>query len=122
MRKWLLGIVVGLCALQGAMAVSIGEYRRQRDSVNVAAFKLTRTYLTGVVAGYIWANAHAAEKKAPLLFCQPPPITADLDVPRLMDEEIGQINVTDDYPAELVLLEALIRAYPCDSLPDSNLH
>lgn len=120
MKKTLAGLL--LCfAVQQADALSIGEYSRQRDSSNTAGFKLTRIYLTGVVAGYIWANSTNAAKKVPLLFCQPPPLTVEFDIPKLLDEEIGQINVTDDYPAELVLLQALVRAYPCDSAPDSNL-
>jgi hypothetical protein len=121
MKKLLICLTL-LYGVQDASALTISEYQRQRDSVNTAAFKLTRIYLTGVVAGYIWANSSNVAKKVPPLFCQPPPVTADVDVARLLDEEIGQINVTDDYPLELILLEALIRAYPCDSLPDTNLH
>jgi hypothetical protein len=121
MRKRLAGLLL-LLVVQGAYPLSIGEYERQRDSANTAGFKYTRTYLTGVAAGYIWANASNSAKKVPPLFCQPPPVNAEIDIPKLLDEEIGQINVTDDYPAEAILLQALIRAFPCDSQPDTNLH
>ncbi|MGA2550964.1 MAG: hypothetical protein ABSF50_12510 [Burkholderiaceae bacterium] len=117
MKKWLLAAGL-LCVVHSAAALSIGDYEKQRDSENTQAFRLTRIYLTGVVAGYIWANSTNAGNKAPLLFCQPPPVTTDLDVPRLLDEEIGQVNVKSDYPAELILLGALVRAFPCDSPAD----
>ncbi len=120
MKRWIAGLVL-ITVTHSASALSIGEYLRQRDSSNTASFKLTQIYLTGVVSGYIWANANNAAKKIPLLFCQPPPVTANIEIVKMLDEELGQINVTDDYPAELVLLQALVRAYPCDSMPDSQL-
>jgi len=107
-------ILVLACMYSGAFAMSVGDYVRQRDSDNVATFRQTKIYLTGVGAGYIWANDVLSQNKAHLLYCQPPPIKADIDFSKIVDDEIGQPYVTNDYPIELLLLAGLKRLYPCN--------
>ncbi len=112
--KRILCVVALICAYSGACAMSVEEYVRQRDSANVATFRQTKIYLTGVGAGYIWANEALTQSKLHPLYCQPPPIKADTDFSKIVDDEIGQPYVTTDYPIELLLLAGLKRLYPCN--------
>jgi len=105
-------LLLSLCC-SSAWALSVTDYVRQRDGSDVAAFRRLSDYITGVGAGYIWANSRLTEMHAHLLYCQPQPIHIDADLPHIIDEEIGQPYVLPDYPIELMLLAGLARRYPC---------
>jgi hypothetical protein len=109
--------LVGLCLLlmagPSAQALSVQDYVRQRDSADTAQFHQSSIYITGVAAGYIWANSQLIQSKMRPLFCQEQPIRLNLDFNKIIDDEIGQPYVAPDFPVELLLLTGLARKYPC---------
>lgn len=112
MRRLLACVVLAACC-SSAFAVSVKDYVKQRDSSDLTQFRQTSIYITGVASGYIWANSQIAQAHGRLLFCQPPPVRADLDYRQIIDDEIGEPYVTPDYPVELLLLAGLARKFPC---------
>lgn len=106
-------VLVAALNVPSARAVTVSVYETQRDNPDQSEFRTMKIYLTGVVAGFIWGNSELAGAKKPVLFCQPPPPKVNEDTVRLIDDEIGQPYVTRDLPVELLLLNALVRKYPC---------
>jgi len=94
------------CADTGAAGEQIAKYR--------AHDRVTRAYASGVVNALIWANGLARNQQKPEVFCQTadPPMTVD-DAVALTETYAATRPQAKDGPFALVVLQALIDAFPC---------
>ena len=112
MKKALLGMFfVGFVATE-SFAVRLGKYPslKQQDLFTL------QMYVFGVGEGLSWANARVRTNKLPLLYCQPEHLAITKEnFMQILDDEIKRPGTSykDQTPIELILLEGLIRTFPC---------
>jgi hypothetical protein len=112
------GVLAGIALSTNlAHALTVRDYVNLRDGSDVDKFKTTKVYISGLGAGYAWANSARLAEKLPPLFCLPDSFKGMIDFSPLIDDEIGQPYVQRDDPIELLLLSSLQRTYPCPAGP-----
>lgn len=91
---------------------------RAKDYEQVKNSEMFKTYIQGVGIGISWANSALAARNQPLLYCQPSNLALGADnyldiLARQMKEAEMTKKTTLDTPLESVLLEGLMRIFPC---------
>lgn len=75
-----------------------------------------RLYIGGVGVGLSWANIRMATKGIPPLYCQPESLALNSDnyISFIEQAVAKEPDLHQDMPIELILLDALVDAFPCD--------
>lgn len=96
----------------GTSAMTVAEYTAAKD--NEQTWPIAKIHLNGVGMGASLAAAALIDQGRPPLFCQPKEIVlTDKDYIKLIDTLIAKNEMPDDTQTEMVLLLALITAFPC---------
>lgn len=101
-----------LAVSSGTSAMTVAEYTAAKD--NEKTWPIARIHLNGVGMGVSLAASALIDQGRPPLFCQPKEIVLnDKDYIRLIDTLIAKNEIPDETQAEMVLLLALMTAFPC---------
>jgi hypothetical protein len=98
-----------------ASAMSIRELRALEQSDKTQGEVYAQYYLVGAMEGVLEVNAHAVRGGAKPLFCTrgkrlPPPLAKPMFEAELKrNRDLYEV----DMPAQLVMLNALVKDYPC---------
>lgn len=104
---WLLAIFSG-----HACAISLGDYRSGAENEDINDF--SGVYITGVGAGYYWANAMLTASKQRPVYCQPDNIPLNgFNYEEMVKRESARGKYTDSTPVAVILLRGLMTAFPC---------
>ena len=90
--------------------VNFKEYKTINKTVE---FKL---YLKGVGEGLEWANEELAARGSKALYCKPQKEVVDLEqYSEILNREVTENarELIDDMPVGLILLNGLIKSFPC---------
>jgi hypothetical protein len=113
MRRTITLAAVLLLAAQAAYAEpDLADYRMLRKAKD----RELTVYLSGLLAGFEWANARLTVEKKPLLYCQPGGFVFNAEnAASMIDIEIAGPGYKDrpNVPVGLVLLTALAEQFPC---------
>ncbi|MEN6509790.1 MAG: hypothetical protein ABFD63_13580 [Smithella sp.] len=90
--------------------VNFKEYKATRNT------KEFRLYLKGVGEGLEWANEELAARGSKALYCKPQKEVVDLEqYSEILNREVTENarELIDDMPVGLILLNGLIKSFPC---------
>ncbi len=96
----------------------LARHRRQISLFLRRISSVEGIYLEGAGNAYVAANASAAMRNQPLLYCQPQTLTLNaLNYLDIFEKELarGQPEAVLNYGDEMVLLIGLQRMFPCPS-------
>lgn len=111
-----LALILGVNFMLSAHAgVPLKDYEKFKKSESFYP------YINGLGEGLKWANQMMEGKKKQPMYCQPhtaPPVKADFLI-AIIEAEIKLFKETksktvDDFPIELLLIDGLMRAFPCN--------
>jgi competence protein ComGF len=109
--KILPALIFLVSAATTAMAeVDFKEYKIVR---NTKEFKL---YLKGVGEGLAWANEELAARGSKALYCKPEKEVIGIEqYSDILKKEVNEnaAEIPDDMPLGLILLNGLIKSFPC---------
>jgi hypothetical protein len=82
--------------------------------------KFTQQYLLGVGRGIEWTNSYVKVKNnGKTILCQPEKYILNLiDFQNIIDSELAQTQSKPNDPIELILLNGMIKKYPCNKSDD----
>ena len=104
-------------ALTAAPDLRAEAYLKDYAPIKDAAW--VKTYINGVGVGYAWSNTLLGHQKRAPLYCEPAKLSIQgSDYLELLDKRIASaVKVGrpfgENTPVELILLDALVDAYPC---------
>jgi hypothetical protein len=101
-----------LAASADTSALTASEYNENKT--NKKKWPITQIYLNGVGVGASLAASVLIQQGRPPLFCQPEEIVLkDKNYIKLIDALLAKNEIPDETQVEMVLLLALITAFPC---------
>lgn len=126
LRRAAKGLALGACLLlaaspgHAAEEMTLAEYRASATGATLPA--PVRDYVDGIGTGYVWANALLAARAQPRIFCTPGDSAPPQDFVALLDRQIASHAglhqpYADDTALAMILLDALINDFPCESSP-----
>jgi len=113
MRRFLLILsMFSVSATSFAQTITLSSFQSTKDHPVVVS------YISGVGAGYVYANALLMSEGNPLIFCQPMGLALiGKNYIQLIESEAKRPSVAKPYPGdtvvEVVLLNALRANFPC---------
>lgn len=113
-----MGIVIVFSFISIAQAeVLVKKYKVMKVQDN----RTITFYIDGAVSGMSWVNTRLTHSGKPPLYCQPGKLALETDdYSRILDDEIKWkekmlgFKEIQDFPIEVLLLEGLIRRFPCN--------
>ncbi len=113
----LLVILLSFCFVTPTYAYTIREYEEFKKRVPNSDY--IKTYMNGVGTGFFWSNTMLSFKGKQPLYCQSGNLVLNANsYIRILEDEILKGNYTKDILIENILLNGLIRTFPC--LPDDE--
>jgi len=78
--------------------------------------------LRGTESGFMWANTELASEGRKKLYCQPEELKLNIQtIKDILEEKVKNLlklgwslEMVDDYPIQLILLEGLKDTFPCE--------
>ena len=106
-------LTVSLLAVSAnTSAMTATQYKKNKT--NEKKWPLTEVYLNGVGVGASLAASVLIQQGRPPLFCQPEEIVLNnKNYIKLIDALLAKNEIPDETQVEMVLLLALITAFPC---------
>ena len=108
--KIILFLVVVTLSTNAFCGILVKDYDKYKN------LELTKMYITGVGEGYQWANTKLELEGSKQMFCAPRNLALNQNnYLRIMDDSLKNKNleIPDTMPIELLLLQMLIRTFPC---------
>jgi len=104
-------LIITISTVSTALAeVNFKEYKAIKDT------KEFKFYLKGVGEGMEWANEELTARGSKLLYCRPEKETIGIEkYSEILKREVTENarELSDDMPVGLILLNGLIKSFPC---------
>jgi hypothetical protein len=110
---FVMSVILLTSALPLHAEITLGDYNK-KNQASENHRQVLSSYIAGIGAALLWANAALASKKQPLLYCQPDIGLSIQNYENILDREIKRVEYRPEAPLPYLLLQALEHVFPCD--------